>query len=210
MFREARSGTRTIIGVDANVELGNLPRSELIGHPTRGEGHPTARAQAFRRLLKAKKLFACNTFGLITDIATDHVTHIQRNGGRTSQKDFILDTWGPPISVTIEESTGSDHRRVHSVLALPAPRSAPWKPPFDLKNWVCSSKPPYNVAAEGSVTVAPVSDLIGAMSHAVHVAATRCQGKTFNLTEQHTTTLKLYKLIMGLASRYRDQCTTYP
>ena len=114
---------------------------------------------------------------------------------------------GPPISVTIEDSTESDHRRIHSVLALPAPRSAPWKPPFVLKNWVCSSKPSYNVTVEDSVTLAPVSDLIGAMSHAVHAAATRCQGKTFNLSEQHTTTLKLYyKLIMGLASRYRDQC----
>ena len=95
-FREAYSGTRTIIGVDANVELGNLPRSENIGHLTTGEGHPTARAQAFRGLLKAKKLFACNTFGRVTDIAANHFTHTQRNGGRTSQKDFILDTWGPP------------------------------------------------------------------------------------------------------------------
>ena len=130
MFREAYSGTGTIIGVDANVELANFPRSENIGHPTTGEGHPTARAQAFRGLLKAKKLFACNTFGRVTDIAANHFTHTQRNGGKTSQKDFILDTWGPPISATIVESTESDHRRMHSVLALPAPRSPPWEPPF--------------------------------------------------------------------------------
>ena len=49
MFREAYSGTRTIIGVDANVELGNLLRSENIGHLTTGEGHPNSTRTSFQR-----------------------------------------------------------------------------------------------------------------------------------------------------------------
>eukprot|EP00972_Heterocapsa_arctica_P087823 12950613-Heterocapsa_arctica.AAC.1 len=77
--------------------------------------------------LSANRLFVTNTFprnlaegSNEADESDEQIhTHRQDNGGRLSQRDFILDTEGPAIYSSVDPDAISDHDRVMAVLYLP-------------------------------------------------------------------------------------------
>eukprot|EP00972_Heterocapsa_arctica_P046430 6851289-Heterocapsa_arctica.AAC.1 len=109
---------RAIIGTDANIELGGLPDSELV-RPRVSGVYPNARSLVFMGFMIANDLLVTIfvsrplAAGAEESSGSDEQihTHVQDNGGRKSQRDFILYTAGPAIWTSVDPNVLSDHAR---------------------------------------------------------------------------------------------------